>query len=106
MHLVLQARLDGSHVEIRRSGFVWQQQHTGAEPVAPLPNCLQLSTILSHDMHSMHHSGIATAAHSLLLVTPAVYIQSVSEEDDQLRELIHTERLVVKRASGRAIVNK
>jgi len=30
----------------------------------------------------------------------------VSEEDDQVRELIHTERLVVKRASGRAIVNK
>ncbi len=33
-------------------------------------------------------------------------MQSVSEEDDQVRELIHTERLVVKRASGRAIVNK
>lgn len=32
--------------------------------------------------------------------------QSVSEEDDQVRELIHTERLIVKRASGRAIVNK
>ena len=33
-------------------------------------------------------------------------MQSVSEEDDQVPELIHTERLVVKRASGRAIVNK
>ncbi|KAL3157474.1 hypothetical protein ABBQ32_011938 [Trebouxia sp. C0010 RCD-2024] len=41
-----------------------------------------------------------------MMLDRALSLKSASEEDDQVRELIHTERLVVKRASGRAIVNK
>ncbi len=50
----------------------------------------------SQALHHSCFSGLSTQ-HTM---------QSVSEEDDQVRELIHTERLVVTRASGRAIVNK
>ncbi len=50
----------------------------------------------SQALHNSCFSGLSTQR----------TMQGVSEEDDQVRELIHTERLVVKRASGRAIVNK
>lgn len=33
-------------------------------------------------------------------------MQNQAEEESQVRDLVTTERLIVKRASGRAIVNK
>ena len=37
---------------------------------------------------------------------PSCCMQTASEEENQPRNLVTTERLIVKRASGRAIVNK
>ena len=91
-------------MEIRRSWLVWELEYSGVDVFAFSVTWSAVCSIIAQHVLTALYGPALHGTDTLSHHTHS--LQSVSEEDDQVPELIHTERLIVKRASGRAIVNK